>query len=90
MNNSGNVVDCLLIVNHFFQLFHRQQPQSTILLSRVVAAIDWPRLIDGATSSHQQLLSIHVTLFHLLISLASNKHVTEVILISYWLAIFII
>ena len=60
-----------------FQLFHRRQNSSIAFLSEVVSVINWTKVIDGS-SSHQELVSVHVTLFHLLVSLASNQDVSQV------------
>ena len=69
------VVHMLIIFT--FQLFHRKQNGSIAFLSEVVSVINWTKVIDG-TTSHQELVSVHVTLFHLLVSLASNQDVSQV------------
>ena len=60
-----------------FQLFHRKQTSSVEFLSSVVSVINWTKVIEES-SGHQELISVHVTLFHLLISLASNENVSQV------------
>ena len=74
-DSSVAIVHILIIFT--FQLFHRKQTSSTAFLSEVVSVINWTKVIDGS-SSHQELVSVHVTLFHLLVSLASNQDVSQV------------
>ena len=69
------LLECNLVFT--FQLFHRKQNSSIAFLSEVVSVINWTKVIDGS-SSHQELVSVHVTLFHLLVSLASNQDVSQV------------
>lgn len=61
----------------FAQLFHRKQKSSVSFLSALVCVINWQQAIDGC-AGHQELVSVHVTLFHLLVSLASNQDISQV------------